>query len=112
MLAPALLATALGTFTERRCFDHASHIAGEGYAVQGNILAGRATIEAMARAYEAARDARKPLAERLLAALDAQRARDRRRRARAPAPAGEGEGAAAVGCLPAGEWRPADRGCC
>jgi uncharacterized Ntn-hydrolase superfamily protein len=58
-------------FTGRRCFDHASHVAGKGYAVQGNILVGRATIEAMARAYEAARDAKKPLAERLLAALEA-----------------------------------------
>jgi len=61
-------------FTGRRCFDHASHVAGKGYAVQGNILVGRATIEAMARAYETARDARKPLAERLLAALDAGQA--------------------------------------
>jgi uncharacterized Ntn-hydrolase superfamily protein len=68
------------TFTGERCFDHASGIAGDGYAVQGNILAGRAVVEAMAKAYEAARDARRPLAERLLAALEAgQRAGGDRR---------------------------------
>jgi uncharacterized Ntn-hydrolase superfamily protein len=42
--------------------------------VQGNILVGRATVEAMAKAYEAAREAGKPLAERLLAALGAGQA--------------------------------------
>jgi uncharacterized Ntn-hydrolase superfamily protein len=59
------------TFTGAKCFDHASGITGQGYAVQGNILTGRATVEAMARAYEAARDAGKPLAERLLLAIEA-----------------------------------------
>jgi len=58
-------------FTGKRCMDHASHLVGKGYAVQGNILVGRATVEAMARAYEGARDAGRPLAERLLAALEA-----------------------------------------
>jgi uncharacterized Ntn-hydrolase superfamily protein len=58
-------------FTGGKCFDHASHLVGEGYAVQGNILVGRATLEAMARAYEGARGARRPLAERLLLALEA-----------------------------------------
>lgn len=58
-------------FTGRRCFDHASHLVGRGYSVQGNILVGRATLEAMARAYERARDQGRPLAERLLAALAA-----------------------------------------
>ena len=58
-------------FTGKRCFDHASHLVGKGFSVQGNILVGRATLEAMARAYEASRDAGKPLAERLLAALAA-----------------------------------------
>ncbi|BDG01966.1 DUF1028 domain-containing protein [Anaeromyxobacter oryzae] len=62
------------TFTGKRCFDHASGIAGDGYAVQGNILVGRATLEAMARAYEEARDRGVPLAERLLAALAAGQA--------------------------------------
>jgi len=62
------------TFTGKRCFDHASGIAGDGFAAQGNILVSRATVEAMARAYEAARAAKKPLAERLLAALEAGQA--------------------------------------
>src|SRR5512132_106129 len=59
------------TFTGKRCFDHASGIAGDGFAVQGNILAGRAVVEGVARAYVAAREAGKPLAERLLLALEA-----------------------------------------
>jgi uncharacterized Ntn-hydrolase superfamily protein len=68
------------TFTGERCFEHASGIAGDGYAVQGNVLAGRAVVEGMAKAYEAARDAKRPLAERLLAALEAgQRAGGDRR---------------------------------
>jgi uncharacterized Ntn-hydrolase superfamily protein len=68
------------TFTGDRCFDHASGMTGDGYAVQGNVLAGRAVVEAMARAYEAARDAKRPLAERLLLALEAgQRAGGDRR---------------------------------
>lgn len=58
-------------FTGRRCFDHASHLVGPGFSVQGNILVGRATLEAMARAYLQARDQGRPLAERLLAALAA-----------------------------------------
>ena len=61
-------------FTGKRCFDHASHLVGQGFAVQGNILVGRATLEAMARAYQAARDEKRPLAERLLAALAAGQA--------------------------------------
>lgn len=61
-------------YTGDRCFDHASHLTGPGFAVQGNILAGRGVVEAMARAYQAARDAGKPLAERLLAALAAGQA--------------------------------------
>ncbi len=56
-------------FTGKRCFDHASHAVGRGFAVQGNILVSRATVEAMAKAYETARDRKRPLAERLLEAL-------------------------------------------
>lgn len=59
------------SFTGKHCFDHASHRDGPGYAVQGNILVSRATIDALADAYEKARDAGKPLAERLLLALEA-----------------------------------------
>jgi uncharacterized Ntn-hydrolase superfamily protein len=58
-------------FTGGRCFDHASHRTGDGYAVQGNILTGRATIDAIADAYERATKAGVPLAERLLLALEA-----------------------------------------
>jgi uncharacterized Ntn-hydrolase superfamily protein len=61
-------------FTGEKCFDHASHLVGKGYAVQGNILVSRATLEAMARAYERARDGGRPLAERLLEALEAGQA--------------------------------------
>jgi uncharacterized Ntn-hydrolase superfamily protein len=61
-------------FTGERCFDHASHLVGRGFAVQGNILVSRATLEAMARAYERARDGGRPLAERLLEALEAGQA--------------------------------------
>jgi uncharacterized Ntn-hydrolase superfamily protein len=62
------------SFTGSRCFDHASSITGEGFAVQGNILAGRAVVEAVAKAYQQARAAGLPLAERLLAALEAGQA--------------------------------------
>jgi uncharacterized Ntn-hydrolase superfamily protein len=59
------------SYTGKRCFDHASGIVGKGYAVQGNILVSRDTPEAMALAYQAALAAGKPLAERLLLALEA-----------------------------------------
>jgi uncharacterized Ntn-hydrolase superfamily protein len=62
------------SWTGKRCPDFAGSIVGEGYAVQGNILVSRATIEGMARAYEAAVKAGKPLAERLLLALEAGQA--------------------------------------
>jgi uncharacterized Ntn-hydrolase superfamily protein len=62
------------SFTGRRCFDHASGVTGDGFTVQGNILAGRAVVEAAAKAYQAARAAGKPLAERLLLALEAGQA--------------------------------------
>lgn len=56
------------TFTGSECFDWAGGVTGEHYAAQGNILAGRETVEAMAEAYEGAGG---DLAARLLAALDA-----------------------------------------
>lgn len=40
------------TYTGAKCLDFAGGITGEGYAVQGNILAGRGVIEAMAKAME------------------------------------------------------------
>jgi uncharacterized Ntn-hydrolase superfamily protein len=62
------------SWTGKRCPDFAGSIVGEGFAVQGNILTGRATIEAMASAYRAAEKAGQPLAERLLRALEAGQA--------------------------------------
>jgi uncharacterized Ntn-hydrolase superfamily protein len=55
-------------FTGEACHDWAGSLTGEHYAIQGNILAGREVVEAMASAYEAKGE---DLAGRLLAALDA-----------------------------------------
>lgn len=51
--------------------DWKGHRCAPTYCVQGNTLAGEAVIDAMAKAYEAAKG---PMAERLLAALDAGQA--------------------------------------
>lgn len=56
------------TFTGDGCHDWAGGRTGDGYAVQGNILAGEEVVNAMAEAFEAAEGV---LAERLLAALEA-----------------------------------------
>lgn len=56
------------TFTGSECLEWAGGVAGEHYAVQGNILVGRETVEAMARTFEGTSGG---LAGRLLAALDA-----------------------------------------
>ena len=56
------------TFTGSECFEWAGGLTGEYYAAQGNILVGRETVEAMAKAFE---DDSGDLAGRLLAALDA-----------------------------------------
>ena len=56
------------TFTGSECFDWAGGVTGEHYAAQGNILVGKETVEAMAKAYE---EADGDLAARLLRALDA-----------------------------------------
>ena len=58
----------VSTFTGSECFDWAGGVTGEHYAAQGNILVGRETVEAMARAYE---ETDGDLAKRLLEALDA-----------------------------------------
>lgn len=55
-------------FTGKECLEYAGHIIGDGYAVQGNILAGPEVLEAMARAYESTKG---ELVDRLLAALKA-----------------------------------------
>lgn len=54
--------------TGSECMDWAGHIVGEGFAAQGNILAGGHVVEAIAAAFTPARG---ELAERLLAALGA-----------------------------------------
>lgn len=57
--------------TGGRCIPEAGHRIGEGFSVQANLMA-RATVwDAMAVAFESARE---PLAERMLAALDAAEA--------------------------------------
>ncbi|MBK8021483.1 MAG: DUF1028 domain-containing protein [Chloroflexi bacterium] len=56
------------TFTGSECFDWRGGLVGEGFACQGNILAGEQVIQSMADAF---RSARGELADRLLAALTA-----------------------------------------
>jgi uncharacterized Ntn-hydrolase superfamily protein len=56
------------SFTGAECFDHASSIVGEGFAAQGNILAGRGVVEGLATGFRAS--VGQPLAERLLTALE------------------------------------------
>jgi len=54
------------SFTGSGCFEHAASVTGEGFACQGNILAGDRVVPAMAEAFETANGA---LADRLLEAL-------------------------------------------
>ena len=56
----------VAAFTGDECLDHASDRQGENYTVQGNILEGRETVDAMAEAFESTDGG---LPERLLAAL-------------------------------------------
>lgn len=56
------------SFTGDECMDWAGGIAGENFAVQGNILTGKEVVEAMAKAFQETEDV---LAVRLLAALHA-----------------------------------------
>ncbi len=56
------------TFTGRECLEWAGGLIGNGYATQGNILIGKATVTAMAEAFERAKG---ELADRLVAALAA-----------------------------------------
>jgi uncharacterized Ntn-hydrolase superfamily protein len=56
--------------TGHACIDWAGSITGDGYAIQGNILAGEMVVSAMQDAFEAT-DPDEPLARRLLAALSA-----------------------------------------
>lgn len=56
------------TFTGKECYDWAGGVTGTHFAAQGNILVDEETVQAMARVFK---DTNGPLAERLLAALDA-----------------------------------------
>jgi uncharacterized Ntn-hydrolase superfamily protein len=58
-------------FTGKECLDWAGHRIGAGFAVQGNILAGPAVADEMARAFE---ETVGSLVERLVAALEAGQA--------------------------------------
>jgi uncharacterized Ntn-hydrolase superfamily protein len=58
-------------FTGASCLDWAGHRTGAGFAVQGNILAGEAVVDGMARAFE---ETLGPLVSRLVAALEAGQA--------------------------------------
>jgi len=55
--------------TGKGCIDWCGHLAGDGFSVAGNMLAGARVIEATARAYEEAAD--RPFPERLIRALAA-----------------------------------------
>jgi uncharacterized Ntn-hydrolase superfamily protein len=57
--------------TGAECLAWAGHRTGEGYAVQGNILAGEAVVTELERAFL---ETSGPLAERLVAALEAAQA--------------------------------------
>jgi uncharacterized Ntn-hydrolase superfamily protein len=58
-------------FTGKDCLEWAGHRTGPGFAVQGNILAGEAVVDEMARAYT---ETVGTLVERLVAALEAGQA--------------------------------------
>ncbi|MCA2218956.1 DUF1028 domain-containing protein [Jidongwangia harbinensis] len=58
------------TFTGESCHPWAGGVAGDGYAIQGNMLAGPRVVTDMEAAWQAAADQRRP-AYRLLAALRA-----------------------------------------
>jgi uncharacterized Ntn-hydrolase superfamily protein len=58
------------TYTGTGCHDWAGGRTGDGYAIQGNILAGEQVVDAMAAAWTAS-DPAAPLGRRLLAALAA-----------------------------------------
>lgn len=58
----------VATHTGERCIASAGHQAGEGYSVQANMMENERVVPAMAKAFETTSG---PLAERLLAALDA-----------------------------------------
>jgi len=59
----------VGTYTGKNCIDYASQVTGNNFSVQSNMMLNNQVCPAMAAAFEAS--AGKPLAERILAALQA-----------------------------------------
>ncbi len=59
-------------YTGKNCIDYASNIVGKNFSVQSNMMLNNKVCPAMVKAYEAS--AGKPLAERVLAALQAAQA--------------------------------------
>jgi uncharacterized Ntn-hydrolase superfamily protein len=59
-------------YTGEGCMKWAGHRTGDGYAAQGNILVSSETVDAIAETFESTSS--RPLAERLLASLDAAQA--------------------------------------
>ena len=59
----------IAAFTGSACIDWCGQLAGEGFSVAGNMLAGAAVLEKTALAFERAKDL--SFAERLIAALEA-----------------------------------------
>lgn len=60
------------SFTGKACYEWAGHLTGPHFACQGNLLAGPAVVENMARAFQQSQQL--PLARRLIAALRAGQA--------------------------------------
>jgi uncharacterized Ntn-hydrolase superfamily protein len=62
----------VATHTGKDCIQYADHIQGQGYSVQSNMMLTNKVSRAMSAAYE--KSAGKPLAERLMLALEAAQA--------------------------------------
>src|SRR6056297_3614565 len=58
-------------FSGEECKDWYGHVEGENFTVAGNLLTGESVIEAVAETYREHRDEDRPLAERLVDALEA-----------------------------------------
>jgi len=58
-------------FSGAECKDWYGHHEGDGYTVAGNLLTGPAVVDAVAETYEDHREEDRPLAERLIDALEA-----------------------------------------
>lgn len=62
----------VAVFTGKACIDYAGHVKGEGFSVQANMMLTNKVPGAMAGAYE--KNKSRPLAERMLATLEAAQA--------------------------------------